>query len=51
MALIMGPVLQEGRITLALFVARIHRYDLKLSQFCVYLYLGSIWREGAGKCQ
>lgn len=50
-ALIVGPVLQEGHITLVLFVAYIHRYDLKLFQFCVYLYLGSVWREGAGKCQ
>lgn len=46
MALIVGPVLQEGHITLVSFVVHIHRYDRKLFQFCVYLCLGSIWREG-----
>lgn len=49
-ALIVGPVLQEGHITLVSFVVHIHRFDLKLFQFCVCLYLGSVWTEGAGKC-
>lgn len=45
--MIVGPILQGGHITLVSFVVHIHRFDLKLFQFCLFIFGVSL--EGGGQ--